>query len=70
MQMQAVWSSSVAAVGYSVQAHKLVIHYVRGGRYRYVDVPPEVHRLLMEATSKGRFVNRVIKPAYMCVVAR
>jgi hypothetical protein len=33
-------------------------------RYAYLGVPAEVYQAFREATSKGRFVNAVIKPNY------
>ena len=57
-------SSSIAAVGYDDRRHSLRLRYVSGGMYDYLDVPVSVFQGLLEAPSKGRFVNRYIKPRY------
>lgn len=60
----AIDSTSVASVGYDEGARVLEIEF-RGGRvYRYRDVPPAVHRLLLRAPSIGEFVNRIVRPRF------
>ena len=59
-----VESSAVEAVGYDPEDRDLYIRYVGGAVYAYVDVPEDRYRALLEADSKGTFVNREIKPHY------
>jgi hypothetical protein len=57
-------SSSIAAAGYDDRRHALRLRYVSGGMYDYLDVPVSVFQELLDAPSKGRFVNWYIKPRY------
>ena len=57
-------SSSIAAAGYDHRRHALRLRYVSGVMYDYLDVPVSVFEELLEAPSKGRFVNWYIKPRY------
>lgn len=57
-------SSAVESIGYQEAVQALDVEYEGGKVYRYADVPPRVHRELMAAESKGRFVNTEIKPRY------
>jgi hypothetical protein len=59
-------SSSVAAIGYDTASFILEVQFHNGQVYRYFDVPPAAHRLLMNAPSIGAFVNTVIKPRFDC----
>jgi len=58
--------SAVEAVGYDAEGHELWIRYTGGHVYVYVyaEVPEAVYRKLLDADSKGTFVNREIKPTY------
>lgn len=57
-------SSSIAAAGYDDRRRALRLRYVSGGMYDYLDVPVGVFQELLDAPSKGRFVNWYIKPRY------
>jgi hypothetical protein len=59
-----VRSSSIASIGYDPADFVLEIEYRNGRVYRYFDVPPAAHRLLLNASSIGKFVNTVIKPRF------
>ncbi len=61
MDWQAVESTSVSKVAYSVTTRVLGIEFLRSGRYEYLDVSVEEHAALMRAESKGLHVNRFIK---------
>ena len=56
-----VESSVIAAVGYDAEARALDIEFRSGTARRYLDVPPEIHRALLGAASKGRFYNANIR---------
>jgi len=64
MQKEPVTSSSVAWVGYASSTRVLVVGFVRGTVYEFLDVPGTEHLALMSAPSKGRQFNRFIKGRY------
>ena len=64
MQKETVVSSIVAWVGYAASLRVLVVGFVRGTVYEFLDVPETEHRALMSAESKGRQFNRCIKGHY------
>ena len=43
-------------------ARELYVQFRRGRTYVYFDVPPTAYAALLEAPSKGRYVNFEIKP--------
>jgi KTSC domain len=61
---QPVQSTAIAKIGYSKRRHILEIEFVNGAVYRYLDVPPTVHRDLMSAESKARFYDSNIRRHY------
>ena len=63
-------SSALASVGYSTRLNALEIEFKRGGTYRYLNVPPEVHRQLLAARSKAGFYNRHVRGKYDSVFVR
>lgn len=67
---QPVQSTAIAKVGYSKRRHILEIEFVNGAIYRYLDVPPAVHRDLMSAGSKAQFYDFNIKGRYRSVPIR
>jgi hypothetical protein len=56
-----VQSTVIASVGYDETTRMLDIEFHSGAVWRYLDVPPEIHRALLDADSKGRFYNANIK---------
>lgn len=62
--LQPLPSSSIAAAGYDREHNALRLRYVGGATYDYLDVPPEVFNDLLNAPSKGQFVNGHIKPRF------
>ena len=59
-----VKSSVIAAVGYDAATETLEIEFGHGDIYEYRRVEPRVFRALMNAPSKGRFLNARIRDAY------
>jgi len=59
-----VSSSNVSSVGYDPGSKTLEVEYNNGEVYQYDGVPQDRYEELMAATSKGRFLNAVIKPYY------
>jgi hypothetical protein len=62
--MQAVESSSVARVGYDHATEEAYVEFHGGGLYAYRGVPLAVYDELLEAKSKGTYVNEEIKPRF------
>ena len=59
-----VESSSIDAVGYDPDSHRLYVRFRSGRTYVYYDVVKRVFDDLLAADSKGRFLNAEIKGAY------
>jgi hypothetical protein len=66
IRMLRIHSTSIAAAGYDPDAQMLRVRFIGGGTYDYLDVPADVFRRLLDAPSKGRFVNWHVKPRYRC----
>jgi len=64
MRRQRVDSSGVVSVGYDDWSKTLEIEFPGGAVYDYANVPEVLYRDLLEAESKGRFVNLYIKPYF------
>jgi len=58
-------SSSIASITYDPEDGLLEVEFRRTGHlYDYFDVPRATYRALMEAESKGAFLNHIIKPNF------
>jgi hypothetical protein len=57
-------SSGVVSVGYDDWSKTLEIEFPGGAICDYAHVPEVLYRDLLEAESKGRFVNLYIKPYF------
>lgn len=66
LDMTPVASSNVAEVGYDTGAQALHVRYQSNRTYVYSDVPEAVFQELLNAPSKGSFLNRVVKDSYPC----
>jgi len=66
MKREAVDSSNIKSIGYDPETQVLEVEFnYRGGTvYRYKGVPMTVHAGLMEAESKGKFLNSEVKGTY------
>ncbi len=62
MEMVAVNSSSIKAVGY--EDGRLYVNFRSGSRYVYEDVPRKVYDDFRAASSLGRFFVHFIKGVY------
>jgi len=62
--MEAVFSSSVTAIGFDSDLNDLEVKFKSGKTYLYADVPEAVFDNLMDSPSIGQFVNQQIKPVY------
>jgi len=70
IQRERVESSALAAVGYSPRLRALEIEFCDGLVYRYLEVPPILHRDLMAAESKARFYNKKVRGKYRSLRVR
>ncbi|PYJ68425.1 MAG: KTSC domain-containing protein [Verrucomicrobia bacterium] len=70
MPREPVHSTAIARIGYSKRRRILEIQFVNGAVYRYLDVPPAVHRDLMSAESKTRFYDSNIRRHYQSILVR
>jgi len=59
-----VQSSTITSVGYDEEQQVLEIVFHGGRVYHYLEVPPERVLSLLRAESKGRYLNREIKPHF------
>jgi hypothetical protein len=61
MNITAVESISLAAVGYDNALGMLQLEFRSRAIYQYFGVPAPVHEELLGATSKGKYFNRFIR---------
>ncbi len=62
--MTTVDSSNILAIGYDDVTRELYVQFLNGCTYIYSDVPPETYGEMLQADSKGSFLNREVKPNY------
>lgn len=60
MNRNPVQSSNIKSVGYSPATRELEIEFA-SGVYSYLNVPPEIHKQLLEAKSAGSFFSYAIR---------
>lgn len=61
MRVAAVESTTLATVGYDEADELLQLEFCSQAVYQYFGVPAAVYGALLEAPSKGRYFNRVIR---------
>ena len=64
MHRTPVTSSSIRSIGYDAQSAILEVEFTSGDIYHYFNVSEYLHRELMKASSKGRFLDEFIKRGY------
>lgn len=64
--MTPVDSSNIARVGYDASAQELYVEWIEGRIYVYSAVSETTYQELLDADSKGGYINREIKPHYEC----
>lgn len=64
MKLTVVESSMIHAVGYDAKTRELEVVFNSGKTYVYEGVPPKVHKELMAAESKGRYMLAAIIDCY------
>ena len=61
MDMKAVESSNIAAIGYDAEDKRLRVTFKSGATYDYLNVEPETHDALIGADSVGSAFHRLIR---------
>ena len=64
MERYSVASSNIASIGYDAPSQILEVEFLSGTIYQYYGVPKNIYDRLMQAGSKGRFLNMYISNAY------
>jgi hypothetical protein len=64
MDGELVVSSNLRSVGYDPSSAVLEIEFGGGGVYQYFDVPESVYLGLMNAASKGGYLQKHVKGHY------
>ena len=62
-----VASSNIASIGYEADSQVLEVEYIKGGIYQFMNVPSDVHEELMNSSSKGTYMNQVVKKMFVVV---
>ena len=63
MERIPVQSSNLASVGYDPGTATLEVEFLSGAVYQYFGVPESVHEGLLNAPSKGRYLDQFVKKA-------
>ena len=66
MRSRAMPSAVIRRFDYRPEARELVVEFVTGRVYVYVDVPETEVQAMRAAFSKGRYFNRNIRDRYAC----
>jgi len=66
MRRARVQSTSLESVGYEAESGTLEVEFAGGAVYQYLGVPEAELRKFMRARSRGAYLNRCIKPRYLC----
>jgi len=61
MDMKAVESSNIVAIGYDEEEKKLRVTFKSGATYDYLNVEPETHAAVIGADSVGKAFHRLIR---------
>lgn len=57
-------STNIASIGYDQPTETLEVEFLNSTIYQYFNVPMNMYEQLMQAGSKGKFLNTYIKNAY------
>lgn len=63
MERTPVQSSNVSSIGYDLDSSTLEVEFLNGSVYQYFGVPESVFGGLMNAPSKGTFLDQFVKKA-------
>ena len=68
IEMVAVSSSNIAAIGHDAEMARLYVRFNNGAEWRYLGVEVETFQAMQKAESVGKFFNAFIKPSYAAEV--
>lgn len=57
-------STNIASIGYDEATETLEVEFLDGSIYQYYNVQMNIYEQIMQAGSKGKFLNTYIKNAY------
>lgn len=64
MIRETVASSNIFSIGYDSMSETLEVEFTSGSVYQYYNINEAFFELLMQAPSKGQFLNTYIKNSY------
>ena len=64
MDRRQVASSNIRAIGYDITRQTLEVEFLSGRVYQYYGVPEYLPQQIMQASSKGQFLNQCVKNAF------
>ena len=70
MDRTSVRSSNIHSIGYDPESSTLEVEFNTGSIYQYSNLPESEYEGLMNAVSKGRYLNRNIKGSYQATKIR
>ncbi|WP_312930294.1 KTSC domain-containing protein [Agrobacterium cavarae] len=59
-----VSSSTVISIGYDADTETLEVEFASGTIYQYYNIGSAIYEQLMQAPSKGQYINVYLKNAY------
>lgn len=62
MDRKAVKSTFLKSVGYDPEKHRMELEFCDGDCFCYNNIPPRLHKDLMESDSLGKFFLKKVKP--------
>jgi hypothetical protein len=66
MDRKRVSSSNIRSVGYDEKARTLEVEFNNGAIYQYSNVPADIFRRLLSASSPGSFFKDNVEEDYSC----
>ena len=64
VRMQKFVSEGIEAAGYEARSRTLAVQFKGGQIYEYKNVPSTVFNDFLNSSSKGGFVNTIVKPHF------
>ena len=64
MERTSVSSSNISAIGYETETNTLEVEFLNGSVYQYAGVSVDEYEAMMNADSKGKYLNANIKGRY------
>jgi hypothetical protein len=64
MESKQFKSTRISSAEYDLENWELTLSFVKGGNYRYREVPPETWEAMVEAESVGKFFNKEIRSKF------